>query len=286
MPRFRLPCGSELHYEVDDFTDPWSRPDRVVFLHGLAECGRAWGTWIPTIGRHFGTIRLDQRGFGKSSPMPASFDWSIDVPVDDLARFLDALGLERVHLVSAKFGGTVGMRFAARHPDRVKSLSVVSSPVSLGRSLGAVIPQWQVTIAQEGGVLEWARSTMDGRLGSGASPDASAWWTAYMGSAPASTLIGIMRNLAEIDVTRDLPDIRCPTLIVTTRGSGLGSVEQVEAWQRTIPNSELAVVEDDSYHVAAARPDHCARIVLAFLARHAGHDGGPRPARGGSLEHQ
>ena len=45
----------------------------------------------------------------------------------------------------------------------------------------------------------------------------------------------------------------------------LGSVEAVKAWQSTIPNSRLEVIEGDSYHVAATHPDQCARMVRQFL---------------------
>jgi pimeloyl-ACP methyl ester carboxylesterase len=56
------------------------------------------------------------------------------------------LKLSSFHIVSAKFGGTVAMRFAAKYPQMVKLLSVVSSPTSLRKSLGKRIPSWQKLI--------------------------------------------------------------------------------------------------------------------------------------------
>jgi 3-oxoadipate enol-lactonase len=266
MPTFTLSPGAELFYEVDDFTDPWSSPETIVFLHGLAETSVAWRPWVPHFARRYRTIRIDQRGFGNSTPMPEEFKWSIDVPADDLTRLADDLKLSSFHLVSAKFGGTVAMRFAAKYPERLKSLSVVSSPTSLRKSLGKQIPGWQALIKEEG-VRSWAASTMNGRLGSDALPEATAWWIDLMGSAHPSTVAGIMRNLIEVDVTFDLPHIKCPTLVVTTTGSGLGSVEAVKDWQQLIPRSDLIVIKDDSYHVAAAKPDLCAKSVREFIDR-------------------
>jgi 3-oxoadipate enol-lactonase len=265
MHTLSLSPGIDLAYHIDDFTDPWTSPETIICLHGLAEGSIAWRAWVPTLGRHYRIVRPDQRGFADSTPMPESFDWSLDIVGADLLKLMDNLQLPRVHLVSAKFGGTVGMRFAAKHPDRVSSLSVVSSPVSLRKSLGTQIPWWKDVLAEKDGVRKWAGMTMAGRLGSKATPEATAWWTDLMGAAPASTVDGIMRNLVEIDVTQDLPNIRCPTLIATTTGSGLGSVDSVREWQRQIPNSELVVLDSDSYHVAAAEPDKCAGIVLRFL---------------------
>jgi 3-oxoadipate enol-lactonase len=267
MPTLNLSPGVDLFYQIDDFTDPWSSPETVVFLHGLAESGVAWRPWVPYFGRHYRLIRVDQRGFGNSTPTPADFQWSIDVPADDLARLASELKESSFHLVSAKFGGTVAMRFAAKYPGLVKSLSVISSPTSLRKSLGQQIPAWQKLIKAEG-VRSWASSTMGGRLGSDAAPEATEWWTELMGSAHTSTVVGIMRNLIEVDVTPDLPNIHCPTLVMTTTGSGLGSVEAVRDWQRLIPRSELVVLDDDSYHVAAAKPDECAKAVREFISRH------------------
>ena len=39
-----------MHYEVDDFTDPWRRPETVLMLHGNAESGLAWYAWVPASG--------------------------------------------------------------------------------------------------------------------------------------------------------------------------------------------------------------------------------------------
>ena len=70
-----------------------------------------------------------------------------------------------------------------------------------------------------------------------------------------------------IDVPDDLPRITAPTLVITTEGSGLGSVEVTRAWQRTIPQSELLVLPGDSYHAAASDPVTCAAATLAFIDR-------------------
>jgi hypothetical protein len=56
-------------------------------------------------------------------------------------------------------------------------------------------------------------------------------------------------------------------VVITTTGSGLGSVESVRAWQQTIPGSKLEVLPGDSYHVAATDADKCAQLVRAFFDR-------------------
>jgi 3-oxoadipate enol-lactonase len=55
--------------------------------------------------------------------------------------------------------------------------------------------------------------------------------------------------------------------VITTDESGLASVEETRAWQAQIPGSELLVIPDNSYHVAASHADRCAEAVLDFIAR-------------------
>ncbi len=60
---------------------------------------------------------------------------------------------------------------------------------------------------------------------------------------------------------------QCPTLVITTEGSGLASVEQNRAWQQQIPNSRLLVLPGNSYHVALTSPDACAKATLEFITQ-------------------
>jgi len=87
-----------------------------------------------------------------------------------------------------------------------------------------------------------------------------------MSSAPVSSMIGFNETLNYVDISAEMPRIRCPTLVITTEGSGLASVEQNRAWQQQIPNSRLLVLPGDSYHVALTNPSACAKATLEFIA--------------------
>src|SRR2546423_276570 len=47
MPTFHIPPNLDMHYEVDDYTDPWRTSATVLMLHGNAESGAAWYGWVP-----------------------------------------------------------------------------------------------------------------------------------------------------------------------------------------------------------------------------------------------
>lgn len=265
MPIFRSAPDLEMHYLVDDFTDPWTKPETILLLHGCAESGLVWYGWMPHLARRYRVVRPDMRGFGASTPMPRDFNWTLDILIDDYTRLMDRLGIARFHLVAAKIGGTIARAFAARRPERVSTLTVIGTPQAL-RPGAEKVPEL-IEEFDRHGAEHWARRTMAGRLGDRFPPEGAEWWTKFMGRTATSTLVGFNRGINYADIRADLPKIRCPTLVITSEESGLGSVERTRAWQQMIPDSTLLVLPGNSYHVAASDPEPCAQATLDFIAK-------------------
>ena len=265
MPTARINPDLTMHYQVNDYTDPWRDPETILMLHGNAESGAVWFGWVPHLARHFRIVRPDMRGFGASDPMPRGFPWSLDVIVDDYIQLMSSLGIGRFHLIGAKLGGTVARHFAARNPELVQSLTVAGTPAPRREGIASTRPALLKEFEMEGGVKQWATRTMSGRLGSAFPAEGVAWWIDLMGKTAASTQLGFSAVISLADITSDLPKITCPTLVITTEGSALGSVEQTRTWQQQIPNSRLLVFPGNSYHVAASDADRCAQETLGFI---------------------
>ena len=87
-----------------------------------------------------------------------------------------------------------------------------------------------------------------------------------MGHDAASTQLGFMATIACAYIRDDLPKIACPTLVITTEQSGLRTIEETEAWQQQIPDSELPVLTGDA--------DRAAEAMIDFIARRGGSVGG------------
>jgi len=260
---FQPEPGTTLAYRVDDFSDPWADAPTVLMLHGLAESGEAFRAFVPALSRHARVVRLDLRGYGASSPMAADYPWRFETLVADAVALLDHLGVARAHVVGGKIGGTIALALAARHPERVDRLATLGAPASL-RQMAGRTPGWRAQIAQQG-VRAWVDATNDGRMGSAMTPAQLGWWAGLMARTAPSTLEGFLQMVPGVDVTEEVARITAPTLVVTTTGSGLGSVEEVRAWQQRIPGARLAVIESDSYHVAASDADAAAALVREFF---------------------
>lgn len=265
MPAVRISPDLEMHYLVDDYTDSWRKPDVILLLHGTAESGAVWFGWVPHLARRFRVVRPDMRGFGDSTPMPRDFPWTLDVVIDDYVSLMAILGIERFHLVGAKSGGIIARRFAARFPERVRTLTLVGAPPPR-RDVGARDRDWAKEFEKHG-TGDWIRKTMAARLGSQFPSAGVEWWAQLMARTPISSEIGYRAAIPSSDTTADVPRIACPTLVITTEGSALGSVAETRAWQQKISRSTLLVLPGDSFHAAATDPDRCALETLDFISR-------------------
>jgi 3-oxoadipate enol-lactonase len=132
MPFATAHDGTKLHYTVDDFTDPWKNAPYIVLQHGFGRNGRFWYKWVPYLARHYKVLRLDMRGFGQSREgFGLTRDFTLQELTDDVRAVFDHAGIETAHFCGEAFGGTLGYQFAATHPDRLRTLSVLSAPVFL-----------------------------------------------------------------------------------------------------------------------------------------------------------
>lgn len=261
--------GTRLHTTVDDHTDPWTTRDCIVLQHGVAESLEAWFAWMPHLTRRYRVLRYDMRGFGRSTPMPIDHAWSLDTLADDLLAVADAHGIDRFHLVAAKVGGTIALDFASRRSDRLHSLTVLGTPIEGASSRKVGYSSREIV---ERGVEHWASRTMVNRLGTRMPLEAHAWWAKMMGATAASTQAGFLDFLPTVDVRPVLPRIACPVLVVTSGAAdnpaqSITNLDVVREWAATIPRSEVLVVPNDSFHVAATDPDVAADATVAFIDR-------------------
>ncbi len=271
MPKVQIDETLEMHYELDDYTDPWTTPETLLLIHGVAESGRVWFAWVPKLARRFRVLRPDLRGFGQSSLPPQDYKWSLGALARDLKVLLDRLQIPAVHVVGQRIGGSIAMQFAHDFPNAVKSLVVIGGPATL--ALSSLNPKAWLEHVRREGVESWARSTMQNRLGE-ASREMQEWWIKEMGKTAPQVMEGIFRYVGTMDITDLLPQIQAPTLLITSDQSALASVETVREWQKRIPNSHLLVLPSSAYHLAAALPEECAEATLKFIRRGTLGDGG------------
>jgi proline iminopeptidase len=125
--------GVDLFFDVDGAKvtpdGPWMR-DRptVVLLHSVSGADHSpYKVHIgPALAEVAQVVYLDLRGAGRSDRSSPEH-WTIDTWVDDLGAFCEALELERPVLLGTSTGGAIALAYAARHPDLVERLVLVST---------------------------------------------------------------------------------------------------------------------------------------------------------------
>ncbi|WP_428986525.1 alpha/beta fold hydrolase [Streptomyces camelliae] len=189
--------GIRLHVQRTGPTGDRSPHATVVLVHGLLTDSLA--SYYFTVAPAFAAsgldvVMYDLRGHGRSER--PSRGYTLDHNIDDLEALLDRLAVTGpVHLVGNSYGGTIAFGWAARHPDRVTSLTLIESEpptpawaAKLGRILDRVVTQ----LAHN-------------------EPDALAWITANRGHNTARLAKGAARLARETTLGRDIPASRVLT---------------------------------------------------------------------------
>ncbi|WP_225847086.1 alpha/beta fold hydrolase [Streptomyces sp. HPF1205] len=129
-----------------------------VLLGGSSQDRFSWVRHEPALLGLGPVTTVDLPGYGDADFLPARY--GIDFLADAVRGMLDDLGLERVNLLGACFGGAVGLRFAQRHPDRVRRLLLVGMTVAIPDDYADRVPHW-TRLLDEGRTGELARDLVD-----------------------------------------------------------------------------------------------------------------------------
>lgn len=127
MPIAELPIGAALHYED---LGPATVQIPVILIHGMMGTARMHlghvMDWLPAQG--FRVIGLTLRGYGESGPKPRDFpDRFYQRDAQDLIAFMDALKIQRAHLIGYSDGGEVALIAAGQAPERVASCIAIGA---------------------------------------------------------------------------------------------------------------------------------------------------------------
>ncbi|MEU8692011.1 alpha/beta hydrolase [Streptomyces sp. NPDC048665] len=189
--------GIRLHVQRMGPADDRSPRATVVLVHGLLTDSLA--SYYFTVAPGFAAAGLDVvmydlRGHGRSERPPAGY--TLDHNIDDLEALLGRLAVTGpVHLVGNSYGGTIAFGYAARHPERALSLTLIESEPATSAwatKLGAILDRVVIHLAHD-------------------EPDAIAWITANRGHNTARLAKGAARLARETTLGRDIPASRVLT---------------------------------------------------------------------------
>jgi 3-oxoadipate enol-lactonase len=257
---FTTSDGLSLAYYIDDFTDPWRRPDTVLLLHAAMGSSRRYYGWVPHLARDWRVIRLDLRGHGASQVPQADQPLLLERLVTDVAELLDHLGLDSAHVVGNSAGGYLGQQLAMTQPARVRSLSLFGSTPGLKQSQA---PSWVPRI-QAKGLRGFLAETIRDRLPADADPGLVDWFLDEAAKNDPAYIGKFVLLMASYDWSDQVLKITCPTLVVIPGAETVGTVANYDPFRR-LSDVEFRIYQGLPHNICDAVPDRCAADIRDFL---------------------
>lgn len=229
--------GLDIGYDVHGAGPP------LIMLHGATSAGREdFAAQIPNFAKAFLVHLPDARGHA-TTRWDVTDGWSYERLVDDLAAFADALGLATFHLVGFSMGAMTALQFAARWPERLRTLVVAGITTqreprtSVARRL--MDPAWiDRNEPARAAILSRRHDPVQG---------VDAWrrlLPAIAADIATQPLLG----------PRDLRRIELPTLVAVGDRDVFVPVDHAWGLARQLPDARLLVAPDCGHEIVARRP--------------------------------
>lgn len=261
MPKVRI-GQIELFYQEDGHSEP------VVWIHGLGIDHRVWALQMPLFSQHFRCLAFDNRDAGQSDRSADSY--TIKTLVDDAVRLMDALAIDKAHIVGLSMGGAIAQELAITHPTRVTRLVLVSTYTSADRRGADVLNSFAVMRARFSRE-EYARAT-------------SPWVFTYQNyRIPGLVESAITRFLedpyflpadvyarqVEAALSHSAEDrlsrITASTLIVAGDEDIMTPMRFARTLHERIPGARLAIIQGGGHALVLTHAEEFNQLVLSFL---------------------
>lgn len=239
----------------------------VVFVHGFPHHRKAWAAQLRALAGHSRAIAVDLPGFGESD-MPERFD--IDAWANGLARFLDALEIERAIIAGLSMGGYVTLAFWRLHRERVLALVLADTRAGADTEEGKQKRRETIELARHEGPTAVARALLPGMVGKSTrerEPSVVAAMRAMLESASVDSIVGASEAMMNRpDATSSLATIHVPTLIIVGEEDVLTPPKESRAMHAAIPGSRLEIIPSAGHVSNLERPAAFNQVLTEFIA--------------------
>jgi pimeloyl-ACP methyl ester carboxylesterase len=242
----------------------------LVLIPYLAADHACYAYQVAEYAKHFTCYTLDPRGAGDTEK-PAG-PYSIELFADDVAAFMDALGIAQAHVSGLSLGAAIGMWLAAKYPAKVKTLSLHSPWTRTDRLLGDIVRSWQLMARGGGsvadvitqGIFPWC-FTVDLYV---EQPEVIQGLTDFVRSRPAQPVDAFLRQSDAVlahDVEARLERITAPTQITFGREDRLTSTRFADRLKAGVRAAEVVVFDGAAHAAIYERTEEFNRRTLEFL---------------------
>ncbi len=251
--------GTRIAYRVDG---PVDRP-ALLLANSIGTDLHMWDGQIAALSEHFHVIRYDMRGHGQSDVPPGAY--SLDRLGRDAVELLDALGIDRAHVVGLSLGGFVGQWLGIHAPERVDRLVLSHTAAYRGppgpwdEASAAVLRAPDMSGTTEMFLRNWFPAAWV----EGSSPLVEPFRRTLLNTDPRG-LAGAWSAVRDTDMRRTIALIARPTLVIAGRNDTVTSPRHSEEIAGTVPGAKLVVLP--AVHLSNVEcPEAFLSAVVGFL---------------------
>jgi 3-oxoadipate enol-lactonase len=255
--------GIDMYYEVHGEGEP------VIFGNGVFSNTLGWVNQTPVFSKEYQVILYDMRGQGQSEKPREPY--SFELHAEDQKVLLDHLGISKAHHVGISYGAELGLVFALKYPDMLKSLVACSAVSHIETLLYNMAMLWRYACVLEDPELFY-HATVPLNFGQTFIREQAAILEAAKGryaglNYPA--LVRLMDAFLELDITDRLSEIDVPTCVIAGEKDILKPAHPYsDLIHERIPNSEMIVIPDSGHAITFEKPAEFNTAVLGFLRKH------------------
>jgi aminoacrylate hydrolase len=260
MPQIAIDDG-EIHYEVAGDGHP------LIFVSGLNGVARYWQPQLTAFSARYKVITYDQRGTGASDHQQREF--SVDQMAAELVALMDALKIDRAHIVGLSTGGAIGQTLAIEQPARVARLALCSTWTHCDpwfrRLFEARRRMYEVAGPELHAMFHPLFLYPPDYVNAHDAEITEEQNRAPTKSAPVEASIGRINALLQFDRRAGLARIAAPTLVIACDNDYITPSYHAEALARAIPGAKLIILRGGGHSFSRTRPGEFNRAVLEFL---------------------
>lgn len=262
MPKTKA-NGIELYYELHGSADA----DVLVLSNGILMSTASWAYQTPVFSKQYRVLLYDCRGQWQSDHPKEPY--SMELHADDLAALLDALNVEKAHLVGISYGAELSLMFALKYPERAHSLILSSTVSQVDAMLRSTIETW-IEAAKRKDAEMFYRVTYPFNFSErwiAANPQLLEQARARYAALDFDAVVNLCEAFLRFNVTADLHRIKTPTLLMVGEQDALKPRRYADIIAREMPHAEYVVVPGSGHALCWEKWQVFNSLVLGFLAK-------------------
>ncbi len=250
-----------INYQLDGPADA----PVLMLHHSLATSHQMWEDLATVFAQRYRVLRFDARGHGASEGAGGAYDFPL--LAGDVTGLMDALGIDKAHHVGLSMGGMVSQYLGIHAPDRVKSLTLVSTTSQMAREAG---PLWDERIKQvkangmgpqvEATIKRWF--TRDFR---DEDEEVIGQISDLIAHTPVNGYCGWGAAIRDLALSDQLDQITAPTLVIVGANDPGTPPANARVIAEGIKGARLHIFEEASHMAPLQQPDRFIETLMDFL---------------------